>query len=490
MRLTAADASFLYVETAGGPTHISTIFTLEGELDFERVVEHFEARIHLVPAYRRRLAQVPLNIAHPEWVDDPEFDLRNHLHHVELPEGSSPQDGIDKAIEMNEPLLDRSRPLWGLWMISGVPDRTYILQSTHHSMVDGASGVELIAMLLDFSPDGRNIEPAQDAWRPAPLPDAMTLFSNGLRDNAEAFENADWARMMSASAEQRDMMTRAGTLMNGFLTRPVVTAPFNAGLISQKRRYRVTRISYDDMREVRQGLGGTVNDVALTVVSEAVARYLRHHREFIDGQHMRIMCPVNVRTEAEEGALGNRVSGVFPVLPAWPMAPTERLAAVAAEMNGIKEAQSAQVLAQLQENAPPVWPLAMLPTQLVGSPQDPTAAVAQLGTPLPLRGVPRPPNVGINFVCTNVPGVQVQQYLCGQPVLEQTGVLCLVGNSGLGVTILSYNRMFYFGFISEPRLLPDVEYMADAAESVFTELLDEARARQREQEQAQAENQE
>ena len=148
------------------------------------------------------------------------------------------------------------------------------------------------------------------------------------------------------------------------------------------------------------------------------------------------------------------------------------------EMEGIKANQSAQALALLQEAAPPIWPMAMLPIQLVGTALDPTRLAAELPLPVLPQGVPRPPNVGINFVCTNVPGVQVTQYLCGHEVLAQVGVLCLLGNSGLGVTILSYNKNFYFGFVSEPRLLPHVEVIADAANAAFDELLLRAEADQ------------
>src|SRR5262249_25887756 len=139
MRLTQSDASFLYTESASGPMHISSVYILEGELAFERVFQHFQSRLHLVPAYRRKLAQVPLNIAHPEWVDDPDFDLKNHVFAHRLPEGSTLEAGVDAAIALNEPILDRSLPLWKVYVIQGVPDRTLILQMTHHAMIDGAS---------------------------------------------------------------------------------------------------------------------------------------------------------------------------------------------------------------------------------------------------------------------------------------------------------------------------------------------------------------
>jgi hypothetical protein len=233
-----------------------------------------------------------------------------------------------------------------------------------------------------------------------------------------------------------------------------------------------------EIREIRRGLGGTINDVVLTVVSEAVARYLVEHNERVTDQHLRIMCPVNVRTEDQQGALGNQVSAIFPMLPAWPMNPVTRLGAVCAEVERIKEEQEAQALTLLQNSVPEPWPVALMGTQMVGTQRDPTALAARFPMPvLPALGGWRPPNFGLNFVCTNVPGVQVAQYLCGHRVLDTIGVLVLSGNIGLGVTILSYNGGLYFSFICEPRLLPDIDTLANAAKVAYDELLAAARAR-------------
>ncbi len=474
-RLTPSDAAFLYVETAGGPTHISSVFVLEGELPYERVLEHFEQRIHLVPAYRRKLAQVPLSIAHPVWVDDEDFDLRNHVHDVR-PGRLSEQEGIDEAIRLTEPLMDRTRPLWHLWVIAGVPGKTVIGQATHHAMIDGASGVELMTILFDLDVRERPVTPEAEPWQPEREPNALELFNNALRDNFEELRHTDWSKLSPGSGDQRRLTERAGRIMSDFFTRPVMTAPFNAGFVGPRRRLRSAEVSYADIREVRKVLGGTINDVVLTCVSEGVARYMQEKGERTADQHMRIMCPVNVRTEDERGALGNRVSGVFPVLPAWPMPAVQRLGAVCAEMERIKSHQDAQALALAQSNAPPIWPVAMLPTQLVGTALDPTR-IASLAPLPPSSPATRAPNIGINFVCTNVPGVQVPMYMCGHAVERQYPVLCLLGNLGFGVAILSYNQRLYFGFISEPRLLPDVEAIALATASAFEELLAAARER-------------
>lgn len=476
MRLTPTDASFLYIESVSGPAHISSITTIEGELSFGRVFDHFAERIHLVPAYRQKLAQVPFHVAHPEWVDDSDFDLSNHMHLVQLDKGSTHQDAIDKGAQLNEKMLDRAIPLWQLYVIQGVADKTYLLQATHHAMIDGASGVDLMTIIFDYDPEGREIEPPATTWQPRRKRHALERLTNALEENFEQLRNTEWRKLSSPPSGQRGLLRQALRTMGDFFTRPVITASFNAGLVGPERRLRTATISYADMRLVRQAFGGTINDVVLTVVTEAVARYFEFSGEDPAEKNMRIMCPVNVRTEDQKGALGNRVSGVFPVLPAWPMDLVERLAAVREEMEQIKSDQSAQALAMLQESAPPIWPMAMLPTQLVGTALDPTKLAAELPLPILPANLPKPPNAGINFVCTNVPGVQVPQFLCGHKVLEQVGLLCLIGNTGLGVTIMSYNKNFYFGFMSEPRLLPHVEVIAQAAGAAFEELLARALA--------------
>ena len=475
MRLSPMDASFLYAESVSGPMHISSIYVLEGELSPARVHEHFAERIHLVPSYRRKIAHVPLNVGHPKWVDDPNFDLANHIRHHELPPGATLQDGIDAATKLNEPMLDRNRPLWLVHVITGVPDRTLILQATHHALIDGASGVELTTVIYDFQPTPREIEPPDGPWRPAPAPTNMDLFGEALQENLANLRDADPRSLFPDTEKQRELVGRAAAVFGNFLMRPAITAPFNAGAVGPRRRVRYLKKPFGEIREIRRAFGGTINDVALTIVSEGVARYLRAHGERVDRQYLRIMCPVNVRTEDQAGALGNQVSGVFPMLPAWPMPGRRRLAAVRAEMERIKDREEAQAMTLATEAAAGVWPLAMAPTQLVGTPFDPTALAARMPAPVPPNLGWRPPNPGINFVCTNVPGVQVPQYLAGHKVLDTIGLLILSGNIGFSITILSYNKELFFSFICEPRLLPDLELIVEGVGGTFDELLEEAR---------------
>jgi len=475
-RLTAMDASFLYLETATTPMHISSLHILEGELDYDTVFRHFADRMHLLPAYRRRVAFVPFNLAHPTWEEDPDFDLTRHVCHHQLAPGATMESALDEVMTLNEPMLPRDRPLWKVWVVTGLPDRTLLLMMTHHAMIDGVSGIELTTIIFDFDAKGGNREPPTGVWKPAPLPGLETRFNEALRDNlAAARERRPLAAL--ADPEQRQLLTRAGRVLRHFVTQPAVTAPFNAGIVGKKRKLRYLTESFAEIREIRRALGGTINDVVLTVVSEALARYLAGKGEDTEDKHLRIMCPVSVRTESEGGSLGNRVSAVFPVLPAWPMPVTQRLTAVCAEMERIKHDKEAQALALLMESASGIWPLAMAPTQLVGTPWDPTRLALGARMPTLPRLGGRPPNFGINFVCTNVPGVQVPQYLAGHKVTDVIGIILLTGNVGFSMPIVSYNQQLCFSFVCDPHLLPDVESLVDAARDVFRELLGAAGAR-------------
>ncbi len=454
--------------------HISSITIVEGELAFADIYQHFADRMHLLPAYRRKLAQVPFNVAHPTWEDDPDFDLSNHLLHHAMPEGTSLPDAIDAAVTLNEPLLDRSRPLWQTYVISGVPGQTLILHQTHHCMIDGASGVELLAIIYDFEPDPAPPPPVEEPWQPEPPSNPAAQLGAALRENMQALGKTDWQKTLSIGT-QSGLLQRAARVVSDFVTNPVMTAPWNAGLVGPHRRLAWTKQSFGEIREIRRALGGTINDVVLTVVSGAIADYLEGRGEDTADKSIRIMCPVNVRTEDQQGSLGNQVSAIFPILPAWTMPETQRLTTVVAETQRIKQNQEAQALTLLQESAPEPWPVAMWANQLISTPLDPTALAARFPMPVLPAGV-RPPNVGYNFVCTNVPASQVPQYILGHKITDQIGLLILTGNVGFSVTILSYNQELFFGFISEPRLMPDVEKIAANVDAAFNALLDAARA--------------
>ncbi len=472
MRLSAQDASFLYSETASGPMHGAAIAIIEGEVPFETVCGQIASRLHLVPRYRQRLALVPFNLAHPKWVDDPGFDIANHVMRHRLPNGATLDDAIQAALKLNEPMLPRDRPLWRMYLVEGVKNRTVLLQIGHHAMVDGASGIDISLVLFDLQKNTPQPEP--EPWRPKPLPTPIELATEAALETAHTLSGENPFSAANPTSKRGEMLRRATESMTRFVAEPVVTAPWNAAPVGPKRNFIWRKYSFADFRRIRGTIGGTINDVVLAAVTEGAARYLRAHDERIEGRHLRIMCPVNVRTEDERGALGNRVSAIFPVFDAQPMDMRTRLHRVRWETEQIKNNREAQAMQLMMESAPSVPPVAMAPTLLVGTPWDPTTLAANFPLPVPPTFGPRPPMLGFNFTCTNVPGVQTTQYLAGHPILDNLGLLMLGGNLGFGVVVSSYNKNIYFNFICDRRLMPDLDRMAEGVDNAFAELLSAA----------------
>lgn len=470
MRLSGTDASFVYTETASGPTHVASLYVVDGELDFDAVFEHVSARMHLMPRFYRRLMFVPFNLAHPKWVDDPDFKLGNHVQLHDVPAGSTLWDGVDAAMVLNQPMLDRNQPLWKFHVIKGVAGKTLLLQMVHHAMIDGVSGVELSTILFDMDPNAGAPTPPAKPWQPQPLPSPATLMAEAIQENIERM-TARFARPEPRpSGDRRELMATATQLMMNFMLRPVITAPFNAGSVGPQRRFRWIKHDFAAVRDVRRVLGGTINDLVLTVVSEASARYMQALGVDVKDQFLRIACPVSVRREDEKGAVGNRVSAIFPIMPAWPMDVVDRLARVRRETDRIKNGNEAQALTLLMEQSSDTPPLAMMSSQLIGTPLDPTALAARQPLPVFPLLMTGMPNNGINFTCTNVPGVQVPLHILGRPIVDNIGVLLLTGNLGLGIAIHSYNKQLFYAFLCEPRLLPDLEKLIEATDQVFVEL--------------------
>ena len=468
MRLPSHDASFLYSETASGYMHNTAISLVEGDLTYERYVDFIAGRIHLMPRLRQRLAFVPGNLAHPKWVDDPEFDLRNHLLHHPTDGNLSEEEAIEVALSLSETLLDRSMPLWLIYVIENVDGNTMLAQLTHHAMIDGASYVQMGELLSEPSPEGGPVPPPAEQWSPKPLQTPEQLWLEALAESAQENTSAFFNPSVSSS-EQQELTARGNAIMQRLALQPAITAPWNAAPVGPKRTLSYCRYRVDHFSAIRKALGGTFNDVALSVLSEAASRYLAHHKEPTENQYLRLMCPVNVRVPGDV-EIGNKVSAFYPRLPAWPMPVTERLAAVHEEMQSLKEANEAHALHSVTETAPEIPPMMMAPSQLVGTAFDPSRLGARYPAPVPPQGTPRPPLLGFNFTCSNVPGMPTQQYVAGHKVLTYTGTLQLSGTLGFGVTVGSANGDVFINLTADPRLLPDLAVMREFVEEVFAEL--------------------
>jgi diacylglycerol O-acyltransferase / wax synthase len=474
-RLSTQDASFLYNETLTGPLHIGFLQTFEGEIDFADLTEYLRRRIHLLPRFRQRLVPVPMNLAHATLEDDPQFDITQHLERHPLKEGSSDAEMSEAAMRANQAPLSRHRPLWQLHLFQGLEGgRSAVLWKIHHSIVDGVSALQLMALAMDLKPDAPSRAPEQQSWSPAPLPDS----SRSLLDAAAALvahrieEMREVARLLGSPSdlfERNAAMAAAVMQMTQLMSRPIVAAPWNLGLVSAERSFAWLGVSFSDIRTIRTALGGTVNDVVLAILAEGAARYLDHNRIATAGLPLRIGCPVNVRRATEARAMGNRVSMMFVESPAAPMPLTERYQAIVQETLRIKAAREPQGMDLLTATADSISPsLLNLSATMQNAAIETATLMSELagGTARMFAGTP----MGINFIATNVPGAQVPMYLAGHRMLEFMGIVPLAGTLGYGVAIVSYSQKLFFGLVAEPRMMPDMDFMKSCVGSAFAEL--------------------
>lgn len=472
-RLTDQDASFIYAESRNGPLHVGSISLFEDEIAFADLLRHFESKLHLVPRYRQRLVRVPFNLDHATLEDDPNFKLEDHVKFHQLPADASEDQLIEAAMAVFQKPLDRGRPLWETHLFNGLKgNRSAILWLIHHALVDGVSGMELLNVVMDFRPDAPAPEASAEPWSPKGLPGPIRQLIGVALDSAQ--EQVDSARRLTQVIPSvRSLLKDAGSDIAAVaklaqqMTRPIADTPWTAGLVGQERTLAWLRTSFADIREIRAAFGGTMNDVVLTMLTEGASRYLRYHGKQ-EHAPFRVGCPVNVRRDEENGALGNRVSMMFPELPAEPMDPVARLKVVTKETQRIKDAGEPQALERLMRYSESISPAIVALIGGIATSAIDTAASLQRY--LPSWATPAAPAPGINFVATNVPGSQVPLYLAGHRMVDYVGLLPLGANLGFGVPIISYNQNLYFTMMAEPKLMPDPALMKAFVEQVFDEL--------------------
>jgi len=488
-RFSTQDATFIYAENPNNPLHIGSILMFEGKIDFDDFTQHVASRLHLVPRYRQRMMRVPFNLGHAVLEDDPNFRIENHVIRHLLRPGMNQAEAIDEMLRHYEIPLDYKRPLWEMHSFENLEGaRTAIVSKVHHALVDGVSGVELLKVMFDLKPVPDPIEPPAEPWEPGALSTPMHRFLEAAREATAGQMKAIVQTSRELMRDPETLGDEARSLSDGvqqlaqIATRRIVSTPWNSGLAGQRRALAWSTMSFGDFRRIRNAFGGSINDVVLTILTEAAARYLQHHGYAANGQ-LCIGCPVNVRHKEEATSLGNRVSMMFPMLPAEPMDLVERLKYVNAETERIKEAQLPLTLERLMSIADNIPPTLMGAGSRMSS-----MALNAASTLFKLSGYKaRPdgfllPTLGINFIATNVPGVQVPQYLFGHKCLEQVPLVPCGATLGYNVAILSYNSTLCFGMSADPNLMPDVSLMKFFVDEIFAELKERTRAAQAEKE--------
>jgi WS/DGAT/MGAT family acyltransferase len=413
-----------------------------------------------VPRYRQKLATPPLETGRPLWVDDPSFNLEYHVRHAALPGPGTEQQLFQLAGRIASQRLDRTKPLWESWLVEGLEDdRFALIFKTHHSLVDGVSGVDLATVLLDMTADCDH-SPATDLepWRPQSEPTPADLIVAGVRGFVTTTAELV-ARTLSAATRPatslgalREAVEGVGEIVWAGLN-PAPVTPLNVE-IGPHRRFAVVRQELADYKEVKDTLGGTVNDVVLTVVSGALANWLRSRGIRTEGLEMRALVPVSVRTKDDRNTLGNRLTAMRGPLPVYIRDPVARLRFIRQAMDGLKESKmalGAATIARVNNLAPPTI-LAQ-------------ASRLQFATRL------------FNLLVTNIPGPQFPLYVLGRKLVDLLPVAFLPDNHALAIAIMSYNGGIDIGLLGDYDALPDIQVIADGLEASLQELLEAARSR-------------
>jgi len=454
-RLSGLDTSFLNLETGPVHMHVASTTLFEGPApSYEEFRDHISSRLHLVPRFRQKLRFVPFGQGRPVWVDDPHLNLDYHVRHTALPSPGSEEQLQILAARIFSQRLDRTKPVWEMWLVDGVEDgRFAIIAKTHHCLVDGVSGVDITTVLFDLDREPTQAT-APEPWLPQPEPSRAQLLGEALvqraTNPAEIVRGARElveapGRIAGAAIEG---LGAAGSFLRTGLSAP--RSPINCS-IGPYRRFGWVRTDLDDLKRVKNVAGGTVNDVVIAAVSGGLGRYLRGRGHSTAGLEMRAMVPISVRASHEHGALGNRVSAMMAPLPVWREDPTDRLNAVSATMRHLKssgQAVGASLLTDVTNFTPPTI----------------AAQAARLQSRQRF----------FNTVVTNVPGPQFPLYLLGRELLDIFPMVPLAANQAVCFGIMSYNGGVNFGLVADYDATPDLDALADDLKASVAELVEVA----------------
>ncbi|MCU1460373.1 MAG: Acyltransferase [Acidimicrobiales bacterium] len=453
-RMSPLDASFLHIEDDNSHMHIASVAVFEGPAPaYRELVDMIAGKLPLVPRYRQKVKFVPLNVGRPVWVDDPHFNIEYHVRHTALPAPGAADQLRNLVGRVMSQQLDRSKPLWEVWMIEGLEDGHFALASkTHHAMVDGIAGTDLLAVVLDTEPEPER-RSVNDSWEAGDAPSDVRLVADALTDLV--VRPYEQIRALRAAARRpRELVGTLRTLVRGFgsaagVVRASTSGEALNGPIGPHRRWDWARATLADVKAVRAGLGGTVNDVVLAAITRGFRDLLLSRGEIVLGRTVRTMVPVSVRSQGERGTYNNRVSAMFADLPVGIDDAAERLASIRAQMDGLKESQQAvagEVLTSLSGFAPPM--------------------LLALGGRLMSRVNQR----NINTVTTNVPGPQFPLYAVGRRMLEAYPFVPIMGSVRIGIAIFSYCGQLNFGITGDWETVPDLHVLANGIEEGVIEL--------------------
>jgi diacylglycerol O-acyltransferase / wax synthase len=432
-RLSGIDASFLYLETPNNHMHIGAVYLIDPEGDptagsFERISAMITDRLHTLPPFRWRLVEVPFGLHHPLWINDPDFDIENHLRRSALPAPGGPLELAEYAAQFMARPLDRSRPLWELEVVEGLADgKVALISKTHHAAIDGASGAELTAALFDLSPAVGKVDPPTKPWKADRVPSEVETLAYAMRSLSQ--QPAELARAVKRTSETAMNLRKQGKgEAAGLFAAPRTS--FNQP-ITPHRKFAYGEMTLDDVKMIRSAFGGTVNDVVLAVCSGALRRYLEDRNE-LPAESLIAMVPMSVRGSSEQSTMGNRISQLLVRLATDEPDAVKRLERIQAETRAAKDqnrAIGADVLSDWAQFAAPAV----------------AARAARLYSTMGLANRHKPI---YNVTISNVPGPQFPLYCAGAKLTQWYPMGPIFDGIGLNMTVMSYLGKVYLGLLA------------------------------------------
>ncbi|MCU1673133.1 MAG: hypothetical protein JWN77_1246 [Frankiales bacterium] len=469
-QLSGLDAAFLAMETSAVFGHVGSVCVIDPStslepLTLDRLTRLIEKRLHLIPPFRRRLVEVPLGLDQPYWIEDPGFDIEYHVRELALAEPGDNRQLAEQAARLHARPLDRRRPLWELYLIHGLHGgRKAIYTKVHHAAIDGVSGNDILAAVLDLSPEGRD-EGEIPEWTCDKQPgnvsmlarSAVSLSSNPIRAARMSYGLVRSLPGLATSPGRpklpivdRLLKRDANVVLSSAGLRAPAT-PFNKS-VSAHRRWAFVSLPLDDVKQVKNALGSTVNDVVMALSAGALRRWLLEHDALPDAPLVAGV-PVSVRTDDQKGKGGNRVSSMIAPIPTHLADARERLQACSEAMRSAKQqhgALPADMLADVAQFAMPA---------LAGQ-------AARLAARL--RLVER--INAFNLIISNVPGPSVPLYYAGCRLEAYYPLSAIADGQGLNITVMSYGGQLHFGLIADRELVPDLDRMAGYLADELAEL--------------------
>jgi len=456
-RLSAADAAFLYLERKEIPLAIASVSVFDGPIPFDKFVASIASKLHLVPRYRQIVVMPPWNLGLPTWEDDPHFNIRQHIFRVRLdrPGGEAELEAL--AGRILSQLLDRSKPLWDIHVVDGLKGgRGALIWRLHHALADGISGTRVMEVMLDPTPEGSRA--LRRARHRAPLPHSSDHSladgtSSGALSTLKSLIAVEEGLLGFAqvllSDEMRNGLKGLLSLLPEFAA-SVERLPFNKPC-SGDRKFCWAEFDFADVQAIRATSGGTVNDVVLTVLTRALARYVKLHGQTVVNRFVRIVCPVSLRKGDQHGDLGNQISFLPVALPMDIRSPVQMLQAITTRTKRMKRGGAAYLVA-LAAGCIAAAPAALQALFWRG--------LTEVTLPVPL----------FNMICTDVPGPAVPLYAVGRRMIACYPQVPTGYDLGVNCAVQSYDGKLFFGLIADAHVAADVGRLRDFLSTSFREL--------------------